>query len=285
MRKIATALAALLLAGTAQASDLTVSTWNVGWLTDRAASVDTGKRRPIYQRTHDDYARLAAYAADLRADIIALQEVDGVDAARHLFPDGYHLLTTREDDIQRPVLAVRDGLAVKQHHDLKTLDLLDGEARSLRRGLDVTVGQGAGAIRILVIHLKSGCFSPTGKGEACDLVERQFPIVSAWIDQRQAEGGNFIVLGDFNRRLAAGPTDPMRGLLDNGPAPLTFIHGGRPSPCWGGEYPEPIDHIILGGPIATRPHSGGRTLVYQETDASQKDRLSDHCPVSVTLTD
>lgn len=282
---IAAALFLLLATGSAAAKDIRLTTWNVGWLTDRAASVEVGQgRRPIYQRTAADYALLRGYVDRLRPDILAMQEVDGADAAAHLVdPEKFEILTTDETDIQRPVLAVRKGrgVTVTQHADVAALDLLDGQPRSLRRGLDATVTIGKRSLRILIVHLKSGCFSPAQHGEACDQISRQAPIVQAWIDARQAEGRSFVVMGDFNRRLG-NPADPIRQLLDDGPMPLTWLHDA-PAKCWGGKYPDPIDHIVLGEGV--RAKGKAHELVYRETDPAYRDRLSDHCPVSVTLSD
>lgn len=281
----AVALALLLTTGTASAKDIRVTTWNVGWLTDRAASVETGQgRKPIYQRTADDYALLRGYVAQLRPDILALQEVDGVGAAAHLVdPEKFEILTTAEEDIQRPVLAVRKGrgVTVTQNPDLAELDLLEGRARSLRRGLDATVTIGKRSLRILVVHLKSGCFSPAQHGDACDQISRQTPIVQAWINSRQAEGQPFMVLGDFNRRLA-NPADPVRQLLDDGPRPLTWLNAA-PAKCWGGKYPEPIDHIVMGEGAGDWAKGRAHELVYRERDASYRDLLSDHCPIFIDL--
>ena len=279
----AAALALLLTSGTAGAKDIRITTWNIGWLTDRAASIEPGQgRKPVYQRSADDYALLRGYVAKLRPDILAMQEVDGAGAAAHLVdPEKFEILTTDETDIQRPVLAVRKGrgVTVIQHPDLAALDLLEGHAHSLRRGLDATVTIGKKSLRILVVHLKSGCFSPAQHGDACDQIARQAPVIQAWIDARQAEGQPFAVMGDFNRRLA-NLADPMRQLLDDGPRPLTWLNHA-PANCWGGKYPDPIDHVVLGE--GARAKGTARELVYRETDPTYRDKLSDHCPLSVAV--
>lgn len=291
MRSLFVAALALSLltgcAGKAQQRDVHLTTWNMGWLTDRADQINGPNpepRRAIYQRTAADYAGLHAYAGTLNADIIAVQEVDGTDALAKVFdPAQYQLLLTDEDDFQRPGLAVRKGLRMTRHPDLAELDVLAGQQRSLRRGLDVTVHLPAGDLRVLVVHLKSGCFDDSRKGEACEQLAQQIPILGAWIDARQAGGGDFVILGDFNRRLGKAGDSVWR-LLDNGPTPLKLATAGTPSPCWGGEYPDLIDHVILGNGAYRRLQSTApMVLVYTETDKAAKARLSDHCPVSVTL--
>ena len=67
------------------------------------------------------------------------------------------------------------------------------------------------------------------------------------------------------------------------PTPLTRATEGYSSPCWGHEAF--IDHILIGGAARAwvMPNSL-RVLAYRETDRAWKERLSDHCPVSVRLT-
>ena len=65
-------------------------------------------------------------------------------------------------------------------------------------------------------------------------------------------------------------------------APLTRTTEGHSSPCWGGEAF--IDHVVLGDAARDwlEPNSL-RVLTYRESSAEWKQRLSDHCPVSVRL--
>ena len=65
-------------------------------------------------------------------------------------------------------------------------------------------------------------------------------------------------------------------------APLTRATEAHASPCWGGE--SFIDHIILGDTARDwlEPDTL-RVLTYRETGEEWKERLSDHCPVSVRL--
>ena len=57
---------------------------------------------------------------------------------------------------------------------------------------------------------------------------------------------------------------------------------GRASPCWGGEAF--IDHIVLGNAARDWLLPGTlRVLTYREAGTEWKQRLSDHCPVSVRL--
>jgi hypothetical protein len=91
------------------------------------------------------------------------------------------------------------------------------------------------------------------------------------------------VLGDFNRRLAPG--EPFLARIEAA-APLARPTAGFATPCWadarGGRAF--VDHLLLGGPARDWlvPRSLA-VLVYAERDPAFRDRLSDHCPVSVRL--
>jgi hypothetical protein len=63
-------------------------------------------------------------------------------------------------------------------------------------------------------------------------------------------------------------------------APLVRATAGHSSPCWGGGGF--IDHLIAGGAArAWMQPDTLRVLVYRESGQDWKERLSDHCPVSV----
>jgi endonuclease/exonuclease/phosphatase family metal-dependent hydrolase len=279
-------LAVLLGAIPATAEETKIATWNMGWLTLRADEIngpDRDPKRAIYQRTDADFEKLKAYAKQLDADIVALQEVDTPAAAARVFDTAeYDIVLADETDFQRAGWAIRKTVRYTRMPDLAALDLHDGKPRSLRKGVDVVFHLPGGDVRGLSVHLKSGCFSPKSQADACPVIGEQMPILSAWIDQRQAEGASLLVAGDFNRRF--NKADPLWQVLDNGPAPLALVTEGKPSTCWSGEYPDLIDHLVLGGPVAARakPDSVG-ILVYAEADRTDKKRVSDHCPVSVEV--
>jgi endonuclease/exonuclease/phosphatase family metal-dependent hydrolase len=120
---------------------------------------------------------------------------------------------------------------------------------------------------------------------ACEVLREQLPILEGWIDDRAREGTAFAVLGDFNRRFGTG--DEFWADIDDGDPPdavLTDVSTSHRSECWGGEYPVYIDHLVFGRESARWlvPDSF-RQLVFDESDAPFKGRLSDHCPVVVSL--
>ncbi|NVN35421.1 endonuclease/exonuclease/phosphatase family protein [Komagataeibacter swingsii] len=277
----ALALAALPV-GAGATGSLKLSTWNLEWLTVRPQG-DPALPADVTPRTAAELDRLAHYASRLAPDIAALEEVDSPQLVARLFPaQHYRIFISNDPVVQKVALAVRADLAVVRHADVTALDVYPPSApHHLRAGLDLTIGQGADSLRVLVVHLKAGCrdSQPTDRKPACQTLMRQIAIVQDWIMERQDEGEAFVVMGDFNRLLA--PDDPAwRALSENGP--LILATAGRASPCAQGNYF--IDHIIAGGPAREwlRPDSL-RVMLYRENGHDDPTRLSDHCPVSVRL--
>ena len=141
---------------------------------------------------------------------------------------------------------------------------------------------GSTALRVLVVHLKTGCHSDDLAGSRrpqCALLARQIPVLAAWIRARAAEGVPFAVMGDFNRDLDS-PEAMSRAMNDA--APLLRVTEAQSDPCWGGG--SFIDHIFLGGPARAWMVPGSlRVISYHSTDVDDRQRLSDHCPVSIRI--
>jgi len=286
MRALVLLLSALVLAAPARATDLKLATWNIAWLTLRASG-DPDLPRGVTARTAPDFARLAAYARRLEADVVALQEIDGPEAAARVFDTrAYQFHFADERDVQRSGFAWRRELRVARNPDLAALDLRPQARFSLRRGADVTVGEGRARLRLLSVHLDAGCReAPLDRGDRqCEGLARQSAILAEWVRDRRAEGIAFAILGDFNRRLDGAGEEMWREL--SAAAPLTRATAGVSNPCWTdarGGRPF-IDHVVLGGPAREwMVQNSLRVLVYAERDFAQRDRLSDHCPVSLRL--
>jgi len=272
--KLLTALLAFLLPLPGQCAELKIATWNLDWLTTRAAG---GYLPPdVIPRSDEDFDRLAQYAQELNADVVAIEEVDGVSAAARVFPhDRYSIHMTHDHVIQRVGIAVRRGLPYDINPDLTGL-----AENHLRSGADITLHAGSADLRILAVHLKKGCRDrplPRAKGSACGELREQLGPLVDWISARRSEGVPFIILGDFNRWMNGH--DSFLAELRKA-APLVRATEGRSSPCWGSE--NFIDHILAGGDAANwmQPNTL-RVLIYRETEPALRDRLSDHCPVSV----
>jgi len=237
---------------------------------------------------------LARYARVLDADVVALQEVDGADAARLVFPDHEFCFTTRKH-VQNTGFAIRRGLAFRCGPDLMPLSLGD----SLRRGAELTLFPGErNELRLLSVHLKSGCSTKplSAPDKACSELARQVPQLEAWIDQRARAGQPFVVLGDFNRDLLAeqrrgfpaNAKDSVWAAIDDADPPEADLrNAGEGEPfrnCAPGQgYRGYIDNIVLSRTLAAEvmPKSFSR-VTYSAADARHA-KLSDHCPAAVRL--
>jgi endonuclease/exonuclease/phosphatase family metal-dependent hydrolase len=268
-----------------QEDGLRVASWNL----EHLAEANGSGCRP---RTDADYAALRAHAGRLGADVIAFQEVESGAAARRVFdPAVYDIVMearpgtpgSRPPCNGKPGLhlnrqatgfAVKKQLRVERHSDLVSLQ--DGDP-NLRSGVDITVTPAGGPpLRLLSVHLKSGCAGGT-TAAACDVLSRQAQELAKWIRERGSEPVRFAVLGDFNRRLAL-PGDPVWAILDQppGPADMALAAGDKPPAC-DPRYTSFIDHIV----VDSRTASSG--MDFSELPY-EGDRLSDHCAISVQLT-
>lgn len=272
-------------AGGAREQPLRLVAWNL----EHLAEHDGAGCRP---RTAADYGQLRAYADRLDADVVAFQEVESAAAAARVFdPDKYLVVIESRPGSRvgpecrgRPGLrlnrqatgfAIRKTLHVRRLPDLNSLGLGDPD---LRTGVDVVVqAPGGRAIRLLSVHLKSGCSAGGGR-DACDVLFRQLPELEEWIDARAGEGVRFAVLGDFNRWLAE-PGDSFWAEIDDGSPPNADLGlaAGERSPTCDPRYPRFIDHVVLDA-RATRDLTG-----FEERTYGGGSRLSDHCPIVAEL--
>ena len=263
----------------ATAAELKLTTWNLEWLTLRQAG-DRALPPDVRPKGADDRAALRRYADELAADVIALQEVDGPEAAATIFaPARYTLHFTRDRVVQRVGFAVRQGLRFTANPDLTALNVTPNAPNPLRAGADITIEQPGGRLRILAVHLKTGCREDKldrSPRPQCDQLRQQLFALQGWIAQRRQEGVPFVLMGDFNRWMDA--REGFYAALQS-TGPLARATDGHSSPCWGGGGF--VDHIIAGGAARfwMQPDSL-RVTVYRETGAAAKARLSDHCPVS-----
>lgn len=256
---------------------LRLATWNVAWL-------DRAEGGGHVRRSAADYERLRRHAGRIDADVVALQEIDGPGAARRLFDASVWDLHLTGDagNRQRTGFVFRRGLPVTRHPDVA--DLAVG---SRRRGADLTVHLPGGDLRLLAVHLKSGCQHDalSADREECAILRRQLAVLEGWIDARAREPAAFAVIGDFNRQFE--PPDRFWAAIDDGDPPeadLVAVTEARRPACWGGRYRAFIDHIVLSRKAAGWLVPGSfRTIDYVPADARFEAVLSDHCPLAVDL--
>lgn len=266
-----------------------VATWNM----EHLAEANGVGCRP---RTDADYARMRSDAAALNADVIAFQEVETKAAAERVFDpalydvvissrpmserggacNGRTGLSIRQQDVG---FAIRKGVKWTRNPDVQSLGLGNPD---LRWGVDITV-QGSKPLRLLAVHLKSGCNIGRDATDAdCPVLFSQEPVLKKWIDDRVRSGEAFAILGDWNRRLASSG-DQFFAALDR-PQPraadLTLTNEGRAATC-NPRYREFIDYIVAGADAAKLVMPGSFTEYTYGVPVEQHP--SDHCPVSVAF--
>jgi endonuclease/exonuclease/phosphatase family metal-dependent hydrolase len=309
MMRIATAILAFSLAGSAAAGRISIGTWNMEWmmtpatfdaLASRCAGGDRrvgGSERaipcnlvPASRWSENDLARLRNFAATLTVDVIALQETDGVEAATRIFPDHAFCFTKRRH-VQNVGFAIRRGVPYRCNVDYRALGL---PGNAVRWGADLTLYPGTRReIRLLSVHLKSACNRDplTYVRPACGILQQQVPILEAWIDRRAKNDDAFAVIGDFNRRFdrerddardVHGRIAAMWPEIDDGePAGADLTNAGVDHGkinCGHGAS-MPVDHLVLGRRLARRMVAGS----YRVWNYPAGKRWPDHCVISVEL--
>ncbi len=294
---IALSLSAALLSGCvaivpSREDGLKIASWNMEHLAER----DGEGCRP---RTEADYADLRRHVEALEADVVAFQEVQNRAAAERVFdPAVYEVVmsgrpaSTRSGEcrgqpglfIQNQAVgfAIRRGVSWTRNPDLNALAL---GSPDLRWGVDVTITQGR-PIRLLAVHLKSGCNSGrTPTDPDCPVLFGQLPVLESWTEARAREGQAFMVLGDWNRRLASRGDAFLADLNDGDPdaSVLTLTSGDQPAGCKT-RYREFIDFIAAGSEARSRIVPGSFEE-YRYGGVPEDEHPSDHCPISVRVRD
>jgi endonuclease/exonuclease/phosphatase family metal-dependent hydrolase len=278
-----------------QAEQLKLASWNIPWL---------GSHK-FNKRTATDYLELAKYAKQLDADVIALQEVESGEWASKVFGEEYDYFFSTRNYAQRVGVAVKKSTGYKvTSTEYKALDV-----GYVRYGMDITLAKGDEKLRLLAVHLKSGCFekrldnqsinsmpdlskNAKKKKNACVKLSKQLPHLEAWIDQRAKESNPFVVIGDFNRRFSKDIANGLsensglwQAIDDEGAEDMWSPTLSANSDCWGGYYKDYIDHIVLDPKAKKRYVEGSfHQLVFTGKYTKKLSRsLSDHCPISVEL--
>lgn len=297
IRTVAVLAAASILSGCAGVSPapssgepLRIASWNLEHLAER----DGEGCRP---RTEADYALLRRHAEALDADVIAFQEVQNKAAAERVFdPSQYEVVMSSRPPsgrggecrgrpglfIQNQAVgfAIRKGVSFTRNPDLSTLALGNPD---LRWGVDITINEGR-PLRLLAVHLKSGCNSGRAPTDPdCPVLFDQVPVLEGWTEARARDGQAFGILGDWNRRLASTGDALLAELNDGDPvdADLSLASGRQGATCKA-RYREFIDFIATGATATARVEPGS-FAEYRYGGAAEDEHPSDHCPVSVRI--
>ena len=278
------AAACFVFAAPAGALGLRVAAWNLEHLDDANGAGCVG-------REDGDYHALGERIDTLGAEIVAFQEVENAAAAERVFdPERWNVeVSSRPSTGYGPAcydrprqrlghlatgIAVREGIEYRRNDDFSALA---GGNRSLRWGTDLTVARAGQELRVLSVHLKSGCWGAdqdddVSREDTCATLREQMETLSDWIAERHEAGEAFVIVGDFNRRLTV-PGDWAWALLRENAPTLSLSTEGRISRC-DERFVEYIDHLAFdtGAGLSMAPGS------FEE--AERGGPHPDHCAVS-----
>jgi len=255
---------------------LTLATWSITGLGARDGQGEV-------PRAAEDYERLRQYADRLAVDVIALQEIDGVEAARRIFPpDTYNVACSASGGTMRVCFAYKKALTATTE-EVPSIAGGDGG----RPGFVLNLQVAGRTLRILDVHLATGCAAGnwSRNQDPCNSLRAQVSALEEWIDARASAGEAFIVAGDFSRRLDA--QDALWRAIDDGDpegADLTRVNEGLQSQCWRGRRPTFTSAVVLGADAA--PWMVADTfeeMDFDRQDARVEAALSDQCPQVVDI--
>ncbi len=198
--------------------------------------------------------------------------------------------------MQNTGFAVRRGVPFRCGPDERELSLGD----ALRRGKELTLfPDGPREIRLLSVHLKSGCSSPAAHRPGQGLPRPRPPGAPAGgVDRRPGTGGETASqcwatsIGTCSRRSRRVHTpesqQPLGGDLRRRARPKPSLRNAAAGEAFrncvpGQGYRAYIDNIVLSRTLAAEAIPGSfARLTYSAADARHA-RLSDHCPVSIRV--
>lgn len=153
---------------------------------------------------------------NVRADVIAFQEVSGVAAVREALGAAaadYEVCSFSGYKVQRLAFAWRKSLGPSigpcQVFGELSLHHLPLKAQ-VRPGFAVTLQISGKKIRFLTVHLKSACVSPLDRGkldgnrgpeDPCPILQQQVGPLESVIEELPKGVDHVVVMGDFNRNL------------------------------------------------------------------------------------
>ncbi len=271
-------------------------TWNIEHLAENNNS-------GCYPRDDADYEELRSFAKTLNADVVGLQEVESAAAVNRVFPESeWHVVMSnrphnggyrcnqngKQSTAQKVGFAVRKGINFRHDSSDNFSDLAINNS-GLRYGVIIHLTDTAPATQVMSIHMKSGCFVDDyrqSSRSACATFSRQAPVLENWMEDAAESNIPYVVLGDFNHRLAK-PNNYFFQQLDDNPLLPGFSNLTHDTVGCHPRYPDPIDHVVA-GPIISQAYLADSAIVHgygkPAGQLQESQMLSDHCPISVDIT-
>ncbi|MEZ4461959.1 MAG: hypothetical protein R3E66_20010 [bacterium] len=238
-------------------------------------------------RSPEQVDALRDHALAIGTDLLFLEEVENLAAVQNLLP-GWQVFEVGRSG-QKIALAVPPGSSAVVR-EVSALEGLDLGSSTLRPGLDAQVDHGGIFVRVLAVHLKSGCqVGPLSAASPdCAALRDQLEVLGSWIQAREAANEPYMLVGDFNRTLEN--FDPfMLALEEAAGKPLFRTTAGQRPSCWdhlpaAPSYPSFIDHHII-APTVVQAWGEPSLDIYNYTETYPNAWLyvSDHCAITASF--
>ncbi len=201
---------------------LTVATWNLEWFYDEFRGdnrSDLARQQSAPSRKDWEWKRnaVAAVIAEIRPDILAVQEVENRKVLRYLcqrldrehgikyriaFIEGRDVFT--EQDV---AILYRSGLVTYCRHEQSWEMFRSKQYYNVSKHIAAHFEWGHGPekehLALMNVHLRS-------RAEGAEMRRRQARLVHAWVSRWLEAGHHVIVTGDFNSEQTAEDTSAHR---------------------------------------------------------------------------
>ncbi|CAH7273375.1 Metal-dependent hydrolase [Vibrio chagasii] len=278
-----------LIGNQAIAEPLTISSWNIEWLsTNEAVNKFSDKRDQA------DFDKLEEYFQSLNADVVAFQEVDDINAIQRVAGDQYKILMSdralpKNSNRQFKEVNQYTGFAVRKEvslTDYADFPLESSSNSKLRFASYIVIETETKPIHMLSVHLKAGCSGAYKSNRDCSRLKEQAQQLNKWIKQRERNNEDYAILGDFNHNLAYSRDWMWKELTQYTDAQLATrrtradckVRSNRNSHRTH-QFRSVIDHIVVSKSLNAAP---AKQQVFKTQDVLDY-KLSDHCPVSTTI--
>jgi len=253
---------------------LTIATFNIAWLGD-------GKEPDVIPRTQEEIATIADVINETSADIIALQEIENIEALNRilaLLPQ-YSALIGKGGNAQNVGFLHKKSLSVKDIGEYAPIAIIPSRNRP---GYVIAVKKGSFDCTVMSVHFKS-----TSRYDSTDELRQQSRITRreqseravAWLDSLKNNGKeqDVFIIGDFNDFPKRAKEPTLQSMVEYKSAQFLTedLKSCKYQQLFG------IDHIYASTSAAGRYVQGSRRVIdiHSMYPKDIADKVSDHCPV------
>ncbi len=253
---------------------LSIATFNIAWLGD-------GEGKDMIPRTKEHYTLIADIINETSADIIALQEIENMQALNQLLvnlPD-YTAVLGSSGKSQNVGFMYRKSLKIESIGEY--LPIAIDPSRN-RPGYVVKVKKGNFDCYLMSVHFKSTSrFDSTDemRNESRRIRREQSQKAIAWIDSIKTNNidQDIFLVGDLNDFPKRDKEPTLQALTNS--SEITFLTSDMKSCKFQNFYV--IDHIIASKSAYNRFVKGSERIIdiYSMHSKEVVDKISDHCPI------